>query len=303
MTETESQAMRRELDEAHAAADKALGGRGSALKLSTKVEHLARRAAASPMHKGTGGAADHRDASGCEGPAASHEAIRPGDWVRYHLVDREVVARVELLIGTQVYTELGGVDITLVKQVVRPHDYQAAAHAWARSCFGEQAALDMDERRDRFCEEALELLQATGYPLERVLALLAYVYGRPAGSPAQEVGGTVLTLACLCQAMGVRMQDQGEAELQRVAELSDRIREKQSSKPVGAALPQAVPLDLLLKAFGDMAVAMPAARAVATGEASRVHCHQFRACPVTQKACDKPEGYCGAGCMYGGVRP
>lgn len=114
---------------------------------------------------------------------------------------------------------------------------QARVHPWMMACFGAEIASDRLERNDRFIEEALELVQASGYPRERALQLVDYVYGRPQGEINQEVGGVMITLAAHCLAHGVDMHEAGETELARIWTKVEQIREKQKAKPKGSALP------------------------------------------------------------------
>lgn len=119
--------------------------------------------------------------------------------------------------------------------------FQGRVSEWLLKCFGPVIAADKLARRDRFLEEALELLQATDYPVERVHALIDYVWGRPKGHLPQEVGGTMVCLAALCSAYGLSMYEDGDAELYRIhnPEMIRGIREKQAMKPTGSALPVA----------------------------------------------------------------
>ena len=74
--------------------------------------------------------------------------------------------------------------------------------------------------------------------MDRVGQLANYVWSRPAGEPAQEVGGVLLTLAAYCNAHDLDMQAAGETELSRVWGKVEAIRAKQAAKPAGSALPQ-----------------------------------------------------------------
>lgn len=107
------------------------------------------------------------------------------------------------------------------------------------ACFGPEISADKLERNDRFLEEALELVQASGYPRERAHALIDYVFGRSPGDVDQEVGGVMVTLAAHCLAHGVDMHDAGESELARILqpEIMGKIRAKRDAKPTGSALP------------------------------------------------------------------
>ena len=116
--------------------------------------------------------------------------------------------------------------------------FQSRVADWTRACFGDEISADRLERGDRFLEETLELLQSGGYPMDRVGQLANYVWSRPAGEPAQEVGGVLLTLAAYCNAHDLDMQAAGETELSRVWGKVEAIRAKQAAKPVGSALPQ-----------------------------------------------------------------
>lgn len=121
--------------------------------------------------------------------------------------------------------------------------FQDRTQDWMRQCFDQRIATDMVERGDRFLEEALELVQTQGYTRERAYALVDYVFGRPVGEPAQEVGGVMITLATLCSAIGADMEREGERELTRICQpdVMAKIRAKQASKPTGSALPGVAP--------------------------------------------------------------
>lgn len=117
--------------------------------------------------------------------------------------------------------------------------YQARVDAWIQHCFGPVIAADRTERNQRFLEEALELVQSGGCTEHEAVQLVRYVYARPVGDLAQEVGGVMNTLAALCTAHGVDMMDAAEAEMVRVWGMSDRIRAKQVAKPKHSPLPEA----------------------------------------------------------------
>jgi NTP pyrophosphatase (non-canonical NTP hydrolase) len=115
--------------------------------------------------------------------------------------------------------------------------FQWRVRPWMNICFGPAISGDKLERSDRFIEEALELIQASGYTADRAHKLVDYVFNRPAGDIKQEVGGVMVTLAALCLAHEVDMHVLAEVELKRVWTKIDQIRAKQASKPVGSALP------------------------------------------------------------------
>lgn len=115
--------------------------------------------------------------------------------------------------------------------------FQDRVEPWLHECFGKEVANNKIERNHRFLEEALELVQACGCTREHALQIVEYVYGRPTGVIAQEVGGVMVTLAALCSAQMVLMDAAAESELKRVWTKIDVIREKQARKVKDSALP------------------------------------------------------------------
>ena len=118
------------------------------------------------------------------------------------------------------------------------NSFQRRVWQWIVACFPESAHRDIGERNHRFLEEALELAQANGCTMEEAYQLVGYVFDRPSGDPRQEAGGVMVTLAALCNAVEIDMNDAGEHELDRNWARIDRIRQKQAAKPHGSALPQ-----------------------------------------------------------------
>lgn len=116
--------------------------------------------------------------------------------------------------------------------------FQQRVHPWLLACFGELIAGDREERNHRFLEESLELVQSTGCTASEAHQLVNYVFGRPVGEPAQEVGGVMVTLAALCLANGLDMHDAGEVELARIWTNVEAIRAKQAAKPKHSPLPE-----------------------------------------------------------------
>ncbi|MBH1529892.1 hypothetical protein I5T99_12595 [Stenotrophomonas maltophilia] len=119
----------------------------------------------------------------------------------------------------------------MASQPVFPR-FQADVADWMGQCFLPSLYSNMTERGDRLLEEVLELLQAHGYDSARVPTLVNYVFGRPVGEPAQEVGGVMVTLAAYCSVAGLSMQADGQAELDRInqPDVMARIRAKQEAK-------------------------------------------------------------------------
>ena len=116
--------------------------------------------------------------------------------------------------------------------------FQNRVQEWMGKCFGADIAADRIERNHRFIEEALELVQSNGCTRDEALELVHYVYNRPVGEIKQEVGGVLITLAALCSASEVDMQNAGEAELMRIWDKIEKIRAKQATKPKFSALPE-----------------------------------------------------------------
>uniref|UniRef100_A0AAU6W255 Restriction alleviation protein n=1 Tax=Pseudomonas phage Orisa03 TaxID=3138542 RepID=A0AAU6W255_9VIRU len=123
----------------------------------------------------------------------------------------------------------------------QPTAFQSRVQPWMTACFGAEISADRQERNHRFLEEALELVQACGATPNEAHQLVDYVYGRPVGEPAQEVGGVMVTLAALCLANGLDMHASAETELSRIWTKVDQIRAKQAAKPAMSPLPGVYP--------------------------------------------------------------
>jgi len=110
--------------------------------------------------------------------------------------------------------------------------FQESVSHWMAQCFVPSLYSNMTERGDRLLEEVLELLQAHGYDPTRVATLVDYVFNRPVGQPAQEVGGVMVTLAGYCWVAGLDMHAAGATELARIIqpEVMAKIRAKQEAK-------------------------------------------------------------------------
>jgi hypothetical protein len=117
------------------------------------------------------------------------------------------------------------------------HVYQYGVDSWMRATFTDEVRLDYPERNYRFLEEALELAQSGNCTREDALRLVDYVYGRPVGDLRQEVGGVMVTLAALCTAHGVDMQECGNVELARNWVNKDKIAAKAARKTIRSPLP------------------------------------------------------------------
>lgn len=117
-------------------------------------------------------------------------------------------------------------------------NFQSRAAEWAKTCFGDEIPFDKLERADRFIEEALELAQTVpDFNALRAHDLVDYVFGRPVGDPLQEAGGSMVTLALLCNAMGISAEFAGEDQIATLWTKVEKIRAKQAAKPKGSAIP------------------------------------------------------------------
>jgi hypothetical protein len=115
--------------------------------------------------------------------------------------------------------------------------FQARVYEWMKDCFKKPDALLPEHRAFRFIEEALELVQAIGTSRADVLRVVEYVYARPPGEDAQEIGGVMVTLAGLATSRALILNDCADEELSRCLSNSERIREKDLAKPQRSALP------------------------------------------------------------------
>lgn len=121
-----------------------------------------------------------------------------------------------------------------------PTTFQVKVVEWMLACFGIKISRDKAERNHRFFEEACELVQAGGCSKEECLQLVDYVFNRPAGVLEQEVGGVTVTLAALCFANEISMNQCAESELGRNLNKIEKIRAKQAAKPQFSPLPEEV---------------------------------------------------------------
>ncbi len=115
--------------------------------------------------------------------------------------------------------------------------YQHEIDLWMQACFGPDISKDQIERNHRFLEEALELVQACGCTASEAHQLVDYTFNRPIGEKYQEVGGVAVTLAALCSAHGLGLEECAEAELSRIWTVIGKIRAKQAAKPKYTPLP------------------------------------------------------------------
>ncbi len=123
-------------------------------------------------------------------------------------------------------------------EVIQPEPFQARCQKWL-DVVTKGDATDLAERRARFLEEALELVQSLDMSLIEVIQLAAYVFGRPAGEPAQEYGGMFTTAMVLAQYTGHDLMGCGQVELDRCwdPKVIEKIRGKRSRRHGRGPLP------------------------------------------------------------------
>jgi hypothetical protein len=112
-------------------------------------------------------------------------------------------------------------------------DMQSRIWTWCGETF--EGLIDWRSRQERcfrFLEEALELVQALDVPKAEAQRMLDYVYSRPAGEPAQELGGVAITLMSLAEREGLGLAEAARAEFDRILdpEAQAKIRAKQATK-------------------------------------------------------------------------
>lgn len=118
-------------------------------------------------------------------------------------------------------------------------EFQESVVGWVREALGEEGVHDTHQRRCRFLEESLELVQAVGGTKEEALQLVEYVFSRPTGEIHQEIGGAGLTLIALCGALNMPFDRCLQIEFTRcnTPEIIERIRQKHASRKEGGPLP------------------------------------------------------------------
>lgn len=109
---------------------------------------------------------------------------------------------------------------------------QRRVDEWMSSWATEKETEDLNERGLRLIEEAVELGQALGIPIEQQHAVIDYVYSRPSGLPVKELGGVLVTIGAVGNALGVSLDEIFDYEMKRIdtPEVMERCRKRQSEK-------------------------------------------------------------------------
>ena len=93
---------------------------------------------------------------------------------------------------------------------------QEVVARWCAEAFGADHAASPTQRGVRLLEEAIELYQAVGGDRALAHKLLDFVFDRPVGAVAQEIGGTSLCLLALAAACGLSAETEEKREVERV---------------------------------------------------------------------------------------
>jgi hypothetical protein len=114
---------------------------------------------------------------------------------------------------------------------------ERAARYMVQACGDDPTSLE--ERRDRFGEEAIEVLQALGQSREQGHALVDYVHDRPVGEARAEIRAAQFTLALVGAWAGIDVAAAAEEELARFSspEAVARLRRKRAGRHGRGALP------------------------------------------------------------------
>lgn len=155
-------------------------------------------------------------------------------WIGYAVIGdahgllvQQCVFTATSLLGVYRWVLRRGPDLVLVARNQRQKDMLA----WALRTFGTKTAGNPEERIRRFAEEAIELAQAAGMSQEAVADLVRYVYSRPAGDPAQEVGGVSISLLAYCELAGMSADELEQREFSRVlSKDAAYFRQRQDAK-------------------------------------------------------------------------
>jgi NTP pyrophosphatase (non-canonical NTP hydrolase) len=110
-------------------------------------------------------------------------------------------------------------------------DYQERVRAWTKECFGDDIDLHRPTRQAQFLEEALECVQAAGLSREIAHGIVDHIYAKRPGHLDSEVGDVMTSFAAFCTAHDVNLNGCSEAALSRCIQSTDKIREKQKTKP------------------------------------------------------------------------
>lgn len=93
---------------------------------------------------------------------------------------------------------------------------QMQIHNWTQAAFGDEEANDLKQRALRMLEEVIELYQSVDGDKAQAHELLDYVFSRPKGDHAQELGGVGCTVLAFAAAAGTSADMCEAVEVARV---------------------------------------------------------------------------------------
>lgn len=119
---------------------------------------------------------------------------------------------------------------------------QEAVGCWAQEAFGKEEATSLYQRGLRLLEEAIETGQACEVSPEHVHKLVDYVYSRPVGVLAQELGGVGTTVLALAEAAGLSADRCEEQEVTRILDkpISHFQQRNKVKNDAGFAAPEVI---------------------------------------------------------------
>lgn len=103
-----------------------------------------------------------------------------------------------------------------MKLLIEIDQVQKQIEEWVTLCFGADQLNEPKVRAMRLVEEAIEFAQAVGVPVDKCHQLSEYVYGRPPGEAAQELGGVALTAIAAASSLKLQFGAALLDEVQRV---------------------------------------------------------------------------------------
>ncbi len=112
--------------------------------------------------------------------------------------DHQWTARLTLLGVIQAYRDFCKAEASALRRAAEARDErQCKVSEWCAAAFGADHANSVPQRAVRLLEEAIEAYQAAGADPVMAHKLIDFVFSRPAGSLAQEIGDVGLTLLAI----------------------------------------------------------------------------------------------------------
>lgn len=113
--------------------------------------------------------------------------------------------------------------------------------AWAVKSFG-AIANNRDERGARLAEEAIEIAQCEGVPLDIIIRIANHVYSRPSGELRQEIGGTAIALMACAENADLSVYECSFREFERMNSKSYEWWQKKHADKVAAGIANLSPV-------------------------------------------------------------